>query len=546
MIRLRLCFPRTPDPDAFAAVCGALAGARAGVPRVLVPTSREALFDPNPGASACVDARWTGPGATLHLRIEGGPGDPREGFGYVGSALLTVDDPEGGWEARVSIDHWEPIPSPLPVTVVGLPLASYAAVRATLASSPGGAIDGSADASTALAMIPVLLAAGEVAQARDLAVEALAQATPASGGHGELLDWALRLDPSLGGLSRRLRETPARLPAWEEALAAPPDGFAPADLRAAMAHLCPMDGDRWAAAGLPLPPWLSAPDWPVGPARRVDDAPWWTLSPVAGHSITAAHDFLRALTGDTYDADAETVPPVAGVDGWRWWVTRRARWPEGARLPRAVVTLEAERPAAVGGGMNDTQTWEWVSGPEPGDVAVSLRRRWPRAPGLDEAFAWSVVGSAAFRDAVRAAWEVAVPYRWEPIALADLRLPRPARQLPWFTGLSEAAPVAIAERVLAASNLTPDHQALALAQLSCRCVQGRSPPCPHRSALLDLGRAQVALRVSLGKADRLRTQARQQVLQVALHAIGASPDVEQVHRALRIGHALLLEVDSLR
>jgi hypothetical protein len=56
----------------------------------------------------------------------------------------------------------------------------------------------------------------------------------------------------------------------------------------------------------------------------------------------------------------------------------------------------------------------------------------------------------------------------------------------------------------------------------------------------------VALRVSLGKADRLRTQARQQVLQVALHAIGASPDVEQVHRALRIGHALLLEVDSLR
>lgn len=551
MFVIRICFSQTPDADAVAGLCASLAGARRGAPVALSPGPRAILPDPNPGADACVDAHWTGPGVTLHLRVAGGDGSPREGFGYTCALRLTVDDPDGRWEARVSANTWVPIPAPLEVTVVGFPLGQLPALRAAVARAPGS-VDLATQPGTARSLIAALMAEGHTGLARDLAVEAVAASSPDSFGHGELLDWALRLDPALGGVARRLRETPERVDAWEAALAQPPDGCDPADLRVALAHLCPEDGARWVAAGLPPPPWLSAPRWPLARPAPAAGEGWWTPDlGERGHGITANRLFLEALLGKTEDRDAAIAPPVTGVDGWTCVVSRRAHWRPGERVPRAVVTLNAQRPSASGGTgvvaeRVDTQEWAWVSGASPGDVAVSLRQTWSLAPGLDAAVAWTVVGSPAFRDAVRAAWDRALPFRWASIDGADLHRPWPERPLPWFAALADAGPVAIAAEVLAAADLSPAHRDQALEQLSCRCPQERRPPCPHRLALFAVERAQRVAGPAPGAAERLRARARQQALQVALAAIGEAPDPAAVRRALAVAHGQLVEVAALR
>ena len=76
MFCIRIGFSRTPDADAVAEVCASLAGARRGAPVALSPGPRAILPDPNPGADACGDAHWTGPGVTLHLRVAGGMAGP--------------------------------------------------------------------------------------------------------------------------------------------------------------------------------------------------------------------------------------------------------------------------------------------------------------------------------------------------------------------------------------------------------------------------------------------------------------------------------------
>lgn len=538
MISLLLGFP-TPHPDTLRAAFEALAGAMRGEPVRLTQTAHTAAGD-------CFDGTWTADSVAYRARVASGPAH-RDGVSYTIDVSLDVATSDGPCVARATADSWTPIPPQLEVRVEGLPLTAYPALRAALAALHETVVDLSDDARLALPMVRALRGAGLPDVARPLAAGALARVPLGAPGHGDLLEQVVQLDPTAGGVARLVRELPSRLATWRAAAAEPPAGLDPSDVTATLAHLCPHDAARWVAAGLAPPPWAAHPEWPV--ARPVgDEGTWWTLRlPALGHATTAASAFVRAYTGANLDDEGCEAPAEDGRQGWRWSVRRRARWVPGQRLPRVAVTLRAERASAASEAdptTKEDQTWDWLSGPAPGDVGLSVRHDRHRDGAFDVAFAWTVVGSPAFREEVRAAWDRVFPFRWEAAPAATSLVPRRIDDLPWYPALADAPSRRVAEVALSASGLSVADRDAARALLDCGCAKPPRGFCPHAVALLGIGRAQRAADAS--PADRLRSEAREQALQVAVCAIGAAPDRTALTRSVHLLHQLLLKVAELR
>lgn len=289
---------------------------------------------------------------------------------------------------------------------------------------------------------------------------------------------------------------------------------------------------------LPVAPWFSHPRWPLSKAPPAS-AEWLGVHlPANVVGLGLPPKLSKALSGwsvgdEWRDVRGETLATADA--GARWHVTRRARFPEGAQVPRVDVTLEGELrdlpewelPAAVrwSRSAREMLTFTWVGGPETGDAVLIIERRLPPERQPFVGLCLTIVGSPAFRARAHEALLATTHLRWHPVAAVEALEPRPLATLPWWDDAAD--PRVLAEAALTAVDALEQARPL----LTCRCAQ-QLGYCEHRRALLDHSRAV--------RDATPRGQAREAAWLAAFEAIGAQPRPDAARRNARRAHDQLL------
>lgn len=531
---MRLSF-ELPPPHTHAAVRAlveAVVAALTGQPCALTLASRQELPDQNGGRDTCFTARWTCGAVSWTEEVLSGSGNPRDGFGYDLSAVLVV--PREGGELRCTLRDggYEPKPTRFEAELSGLRGGEWLKLRELLRANVGAKHDRSLAPLYVRDVLEALRLEGDLPAALALARACLDAAGPAQYAREEIIAWLARTDPSAGGATLRTREAPAVLDGWLELEASS------ADLESTFARLCPFDLARWTAAGLPVAPWFSHPRWPLSMAQPAS-AEWLGVhlpAPVVGLGLSTK--LSQALSGwsvgehwnDVHGEPLTTTDPSA-----RWHVTRRARFPEGAQVPRVDVTLEGELrdppewalPAAErwSRSARETLTFTWVGGPETGDAVLVIERRLPPERQPFVGLAVTIVGSHTFRARAHEALLATTHLRWHPVAAAEALAARTLATLPWCDDAAE--PLVLAEAALTAVDALEQARPL----LTCRCAQ-QIGYCEHRRALLEHSRTV--------RDATPRGQAREAAWLAAFEAVSAQPRPDAARRNARRAHDQLI------
>ena len=501
------------------------------------------LEDPNGGEYTCFESRYEANDVHLLLRVV--PEAPtRDGVGYAFSLYMTGQGQKGTWILQATQGSWHPMPSPIRLQMTGLPVSIFPLLRAVLAEHEG-VRDTTSDLEAAGPLVQILADGGHPDLALALANEALSQVPPGVQGGASLLEFVLR-QSGMGAIGRRLRELPGRISGWEDARGAVPEGWTVEQIRRGIANLCPDDPVHWEGITEEAPPWFSHPHWPVAPPRKSPyGCSWWTAVLDAHHyAVDSGGNFIRALIRQNFERECEQVAQRPGVEGWSYRVERRALWLPDRRMPMMRVDLFAER-ILPSNGIRQQQTWTWISGPDAGDMALWVEQQQSGVKLFTLAFAWTAMGSADFRAQVQATWDRVVPYRWEAVSPELSLEPREDKNFSWFHGHESLDSKALAQVALQAADLSVSDRTEANALLGCECPPMRGF-CPHGIALQTLIRAQRPTGSQPTQAERLRASARDQALQVVLHALGTSPSRERLLGVFRTFHARQQEVAALR
>jgi hypothetical protein len=467
--------------DELTRALGAAVDALTGQRAPWVDPGREALDDPNGPTGNAFRHALTRPEATLALAQEAGEGNPRDGYGYHRSVVLTVATPgvllqarESGYEGgfrRLDL-HFE------------APRAEDVdTIRGALRGVLGPARDRSAAASLAARNIAVALPFDE-ARARRWLAEGKAQG-PQAYGWRELLALAAELEGSTPALlTQRLREAPHDVAAWREATPET-SGLAAevlTEVRWRFEAPAPTDGWRRLEDGLgPI-------GGRMGLSGRLDSALW-------GEALPQESGLVR-----TADASGATQRGL------------RAAW-AGGELPRMGVE---ELDAVQGERTTTLHLWDDTAG----DRVVL---RWvitdKKPTALHLGYAAAAEGSAAFQARAWAALETLSPGRWEPTPADALFAERAPRHNAF---VSRALPRR--ERVLATLALTGDDLLPELTEIlrACACDE---PYCPHARRLIDLERtAERAVSAATLWADLCVQATRAAALDAAVALLQGRPD----------------------
>ncbi len=435
-------------------------------------SERKTLEDLN-GQNACFTARWSDGPITWEESVTTSSGNPRDGYGYDIKLALVV----GNHELKVNGGGWDPVPSPITIEV-NTNAQEWLALRDVMRKELGAENDQGFVGSIAMNSLNELKRGGEHAAALELAKEAVTRAKPTDPYRAEVITWIAANDPFSGGAEMRVREAPAMLDGWLEL-----ERRGDTMLAQTFARLCPFDLKRWKAAGLPTAPWFDHPAWPFereaapeGEWRHVRFRPG-----IIGPGL--AQRLGTQLTGwesGTHWDDLRGESP-AGRDGWRWEVSRRARFPEGSKVPVAHVSLlgirrapeEWDLPLAQQYALDyrELLRWSWVSGMETGDVVMLIERTLP-IPGRGlgtVAFAFNVIGSNEFRARAEAAITKLTHLKWHPVSRSESVEPW-KRPEPTFTDVEGSLRAA----------LPPEEVARVQELMRCRC---EAPHCAHRMEL---------------------------------------------------------------
>ena len=486
------------------ALFATLASTLSGRPVSFTLVERQQLEDLN-GANACFTARWRDGPITWSERVICGSGNPRDGYGYDLEFILSLPTRT----LQVHTGGWEPVPESIDLEVNST-AREWLTLREALRKELGAERDQCFAPRIAANALGELTRQGEHAAALALAREALERAKPHDPARAELVTWLATNDSSAGGTPMRVKEAPAQLDGWLE-LEQSGDG----SLAQTFARLCPFELKRWKAAGLPVAPWFDHPLWPFA-RETAPEGTWHTvhfrpgvIGPALPSSLGKA--LTRWESGTHWeDHGGESIP---GVDGWRWEVSRRARYPEGSKVPVVHVTLlgarrephEWELPPLeqYGREYRELMKWSWIAGFETGDVVLIGERSLPlrgRSPET-AAITFTALGSNEFRARAEAVVTKSTHLKWYPVSRSESLEPwrRPA---PAFTDVDGAL----------RATLGADELARARQLMQCRCEERF---CEHR---LELRRTSQAHRFSHHPAERARGQAW-----AAAEAMTASP-----------------------
>lgn len=512
---MRLYFQFTPprSRDVIRGAFAAMASTLLGRTVVLQQVEHRKEEDRN-GLGYCFFARWADGDVTYEESLLHASGNPRDGWGYALTLTLTLP----GHTLRT-----EGSDDPLPWLGIQIDGGGrvWLQLRETLRRELGADSDRSAEPWIAYEVLPVLAAEGELTAALVLARESLALPDKNASHREDIVAWLAANDPASGGPAMRVKEAPGALDGW---LALERSGDS--TLSEAFARLCPFDLKRWRAAGLSPGPWFSHPAWPL---ERDASAPgeWKTIHLTADHVWPSVVDTLsKALTGwapstDWHDVHGESHD---GLEGWRWHSSRRARVPDGAKLPVVHATLSGVRRDPEQWSLDwselrslklkETLTWSWIGGPKTGDALVIVSRELPkRRYGTPEpaAIAFTVVGSAEFRERAEAAVIKETHYRWYPVPASESLKPWefPREAFPnAHTALEATVPAA---RLARGKEL-----------LGCRCA---NPTCEHRTEILRYVREDE-------RGETPAATARSAAWNAAYFSVGVRPQLDSMNRCL--------------
>lgn len=475
------------------------------------------------GADACFTARWSDGPITWTESVTTASGNPRDGYGY--SIELTLVLPTH--QLKVNTGGWDPVPSPLTIEV-NCTASEWLALREVLRRELGRENDQGFAPWIAASTLDELARGGELAAALELAKEALARANPTDSERAKLITWIAANDFASGGTAMRVKEAPAVLEGWLEL-----ERQGDTTLTETFARLCPFELNRWRAAGLATAPWFDHPAWPFereaapeGTWRNVHFRPG-----IIGPGLAAR--LGKELTGwetgtDWNDHPGESLP---GVEGWRWEVSRRARYADGSRVPVVHVSVhgvrrspeEWELPFAdqYARDYREMIRWSWITGLRSGDVSLLVERSLPipdRGLGV-VAIAFNVIGSEEFRSRAQAAITKLTHLKWHPV-------PRNASVEPWkrpepaFTELEGALRAA----------LPPEELSRVQQLMKCGC---EDPHCAHRLELRRVSRDYLNL-------YRPMECAKGEAWGAAAALSELRPDLEKAKQCIREVHENLL------
>ncbi len=519
--------------DAFQGLWAALGGGP------LSERSRVALDDPNEFGAA-YEAFWEGHATRLVVRVAGGSGNQRDGYGY--EVAMTLDAPGDEAPVRIALMHsgWEPAPSDFRVSVEGVSATRMGALRDALRERLGESADRTHEPLTARSNV---LAAA--ADAPDIAIagarEALAANPVHAYGRADLLVWLVERGAESNGRVRILREAPVLLDPWLSALENPPEGFSAAFVARVLARMRPFDRAAWGRAA----PWFGHPAW-VLEAAPATEALWFRVDFDGDWRVAQAVEHAsQALTGWTSGVDwqeclAETLP---AHPAWRATVARHARRAHDQETPIVRVTLTTVRRAPgdwelppsrlAEKSVEEVITWTWISGPDDGDVLVIARRdaRVRHATAFVST-TWCTEGSPAFRAQAAAAFESLTPLRWRAVTAAESLQPAAAEPPPWI----DLPPAQRVPAMLAAAELDTSERERVRVLLASGDTHGE---------LLALQRAfQTQALQARGAKDASGARARAEAVSAAM-AVAAGDDGALGRRT----HALVTELrlrDALR
>ena len=496
---------------------------------------REALDDPN-GLGACFREEWSCEGVRYLEEVVAGEGNPRDGYGYHSEARLVLERGGGESVLRATDSSYGPGLSRLLVSCAGVDLEDLQVLRATLRLELGEGADRTSEPSTALGNARQLVEAGDMGGAVSLVREALAASSAQKRGHAQLLSWLAKADPDAVELRKRLRESPADVDAWREALLSPPKGYSVGRIARSLALLCPFDATRVRG------PWLAHPSWPLPTPEglEVPEAVWYTVHvPSTYLSGGFERGLCKVLSGLELDVDAFEVfgGLVEGKEGLNCAVNRAVR--RTRRGLRSWVTLSArvvsdDPPMRAVGWMTRREVvWKWICGPAEGDLLLVARASWP-VPHEAYAITWCAMGSDDFRQAVDSAVANATPYRVHPVSIEESLVPQQLPRLSWWDETLRT--VKLAEAALRAVDLPSARLSRALELLRCRCKPRGY--CEHRVALLQMSRE--------GRFGAPREHVRSCALEVALEAVGHKPKRNRVIYLARQVHDQLAALSEER
>lgn len=494
---MHLCFePATlsldPIREGFVALASALTG------RTVVPslTRRRTVSDPN-HRDLTYAAEYADSDVVFEESVEGGEGNPRDGYGYEVTLVLTVQRAGGAVRAALRSRGDAATPALFDVRIEGARATEFEALREAVRRVFGEAAERSGSPRMEHGAVARLLARpgrgvepaqGSVAR-RDPPPSAAAESA-------ELASWLAERTPAG---DEQLRDAPAVLGVWLAARARPAASLSREEVEEGITRLCPFDQGRLVAAGVPGMPWFTHPAWPLlaDASGPIVATPWWRahveaerLGPDLPETVSAS------LTGWRTPADwreVEGEPPGFALAGWACTLRRHARYPSREhRLPRVRVTLtaarllpgDASRPSPGKKELHERVEWSWIPGPETGDSCLILRRELGKRKGLEPAaLTWCVVGSEGFVAAANAALAGATPYRWHPCTAEDGFLPWVSTEGAWLAASRGQPIAAMVDATLAAAGAAMEDRAFAASRL-CRCRE-QEGHCAHRSELLE-------------------------------------------------------------
>lgn len=523
-MRLSFNLPEPRSMERLRAIFEKLASTLTGRPVSLQRLEHSVLEDLN-GANACFTARWSDGPITWRERVTCGSGNPRDGYGYDLEFALVLP----AHELTLRSGGWDPVPSSM-VIELNSNAREWLTLRELLRRELGPESDQSHVPWTTFDTVAVLSREGEQAAALELARECIQRAKSTDPFREEVISWLAAHDPSAGGAAMRVKEAPAMLEAWLE-LERQGDG----SLSETFARLCPFELTRWRAAGHAPGPWFAHPRWPLERAQA-EQSVWRTIHLTATHVEPGFSLQLgKELTGwewgtDWRDLSAEWLP---GLSGWRWQVSRRARYPEGAKVPVVHVQLSGVRRAPEEWELpfeqqcprpyKETLRWSWLAGMNTGDVVVLAERGLPiprrGASPSAAAIAYTAIGSAEFRSRAEAAVTRLTHLKWHPVELTQSLEPWKQPEPP-FTDLPGALEAA----------LPADDLARVRVLMQCKCA---ARFCGHR---VELSQTSHKHRFSHLPAQRARGGA----WAAAAAMTSAPPDPEAAKERLREVHENLL------
>lgn len=465
------------------------------------------------GQGKCFVAKWADGAVTFDEQLINGDGNPRDYWSYQLTLTLTLPSLKlrgGGSDSafrEFSVDF----------EGTG---AQWLTLRSALRRVLGEAADRSHDPWLARDVLPALVAEGKQETAVELARESLARSAQNAHFRDDIVAWLAANDPASADPAMRVREAPGAIEGWLELERSGATG-----LDEAFARLCPTEPARWKSAA----PWFAHPAWPL---QRVaaPTGEWKTIHLSADHVWPSFINSLSVkLTGWQVGTDWQEVVSERpeGIDGWHWRVSRRARVPDGERLPRVHVTLSGVRRKPEDWNLDweklfslafeETITWSWIGGPATGDAVLVVERALPQQPHavpVQAAITFTVVGTDAFRQQAEAAVLELSGLKWYPVSPEDSLKPPTAKTEPFAD--ARAALKAI---------VSPERFARAEVLLQCRCQQPAIGVCEHRAELLNYAREDFMMETAAASA-------RNAAWNAAYYSVGSRPEPEPMQRNL--------------